>query len=237
MRRKKNDEISLELFPASEIAQFIPDSSGEFVYRPLRLGDFNRGYVIELFLYDFTLSYLELLSDLTTVGHVSKEAFRARFESMTVKPQAYFIVVVEDTKVEIYPRSCGASQKTHSPVVVANTRRTDPNEDENLKKLREIPRFQPLLRGVLPGQRDQPSIFSKIDPKYISRFIHRLQIHFTACQQTINAEQTKLNAKITELSLEEVTSGLQILNELLPENERLPSLPQFRAPKTKQIDS
>ncbi|KAI6197020.1 hypothetical protein M3Y94_01176100 [Aphelenchoides besseyi] len=93
-----------------------------------------------------------------------------------------------------------ASQKTHSPVVVANTRRTDPNEDENLKKLREIPRFQPLLRGVLPGQRDQPSIFSKIDPKYISRFIHRLQIHFTACQQTVTAEQTKLNAKITEVN-------------------------------------
>ncbi|KAI6197021.1 hypothetical protein M3Y94_01176200 [Aphelenchoides besseyi] len=79
------EETEIELFPASEISQFIPDSSGEFVYRPLRLSDFNRGY-------------LELLSDLTTVGHVSKEAFRARFETMTVKPQAYFIVVVEDTK-------------------------------------------------------------------------------------------------------------------------------------------
>ncbi|KAI6242683.1 BLOC-1-related complex subunit 5 [Aphelenchoides fujianensis] len=173
-------------------------------------------------------------------------------------------------------KSTRSSQKTHSPVVVANQRRTDPNEDENLKKLREIPRFQPLLKGVLPGQRDPPGVFQKIDPKHISRFVHRLQIHFAACHRAVGAEQTALCTKITEVDtttsdvfkrtsihakkyetltadlkriqtlesnldslqtlLEDVTRGLQTLNELLPDDQRLPLLPLFCAPKTKQIE-
>lgn len=63
----------------------------------------------------------------------------------------------------------------------------------------EIPRFQPLLKGVLPGQRDPQSIFTKIDPRYISRFVHRLQEHFTICYQVVSNEQTSIFARISEV--------------------------------------
>lgn len=56
--------------------------------RPLKVGDYDRGY-------------LELLSQLTAVGEVSKEQFVERFNIMAnTRPQAYYVVVVEEKKSE-----------------------------------------------------------------------------------------------------------------------------------------
>lgn len=101
-----------------------------------------------------------------------------------------------------------------SPIVVVNSRGSagNPEDDENLKKLKEIPRFYPILKGVLPGQRDPPSVFSKIDPRYLLRFTHRLQEHFTICHQTISSEQNSLFAKISDVSFRD---GFISLNSLI----------------------
>ncbi|KAI6183996.1 BLOC-1-related complex subunit 5 [Aphelenchoides bicaudatus] len=158
-----------------------------------------------------------------------------------------------------------------SPIVVVNSRANaeNPEDDENLKKLKEIPRFHPILKGVLPGQRDSPSVFAKIEPKYILRFTHRLQEHFSICHQTVSSEQNSLFARITEvdqktnavfrrisllgkkyeglaldvkkiqnlstqvesiqLNLDGIIKDLEHLNNLLPENQRLPELPKMPA--------
>ncbi|CAB3398536.1 unnamed protein product [Caenorhabditis bovis] len=55
-----------------------------FKVRPLNSNDFSNGY-------------LELLSQLTTVGDVSREKFMERFESMmNTNPKSYYITVIED---------------------------------------------------------------------------------------------------------------------------------------------
>ncbi|CAD5215065.1 unnamed protein product [Bursaphelenchus xylophilus] len=156
----------------------------------------------------------------------------------------------------------------HSPIVVVNSMGHpvgDPKDDEDLKKLKEIPRFNPLLLGVLPGQRDSPSIFNKVDPKYIARFVHRLQQHFSACHKAVSSNQTQLINEITnadqktsallrrvslcskkyesftndlkrvelldnqlndvQRQLNDLLTGMQSLNLLLKESDRLPELP------------
>ncbi|CAD5210249.1 unnamed protein product [Bursaphelenchus okinawaensis] len=92
-------------------------------------------------------------------------------------------------------RRRGSLHKSNSPIVVVNAKGQpigDPKDDEDLKKLKEIPRFQPLLLGVLPGQRDSPSIYTKVEPKYIIRFVNRLQQHFTACHKAVSTHQSQL---------------------------------------------
>ncbi|KAJ8880683.1 hypothetical protein PR048_017153 [Dryococelus australis] len=53
--------------------------------RPLCRGDYDRGF-------------LQLLSQLTHVGHISREQFLGRFSSMKACPDTYYVTVVEDTQ-------------------------------------------------------------------------------------------------------------------------------------------
>ncbi|XP_049847944.1 glucosamine 6-phosphate N-acetyltransferase-like [Schistocerca gregaria] len=53
--------------------------------RPLRRGDFDRGYC-------------QLLEQLTTVGQLSKNAFESRFEELRMAEGMYYIVVIEDRR-------------------------------------------------------------------------------------------------------------------------------------------
>ncbi|XP_005105659.1 glucosamine 6-phosphate N-acetyltransferase [Aplysia californica] len=56
--------------------------------RPLCLDDYEKGY-------------MELLSQLTAVGEVSKERFTERFNKMKACVDTYFITVIEDVKLGI----------------------------------------------------------------------------------------------------------------------------------------
>ncbi|XP_052127974.1 probable glucosamine 6-phosphate N-acetyltransferase isoform X2 [Frankliniella occidentalis] len=52
--------------------------------RPLRRADYRRGF-------------LQLLSQLTSVGDVSEEQFLKRFDAMQACPNTYYVTVIEDT--------------------------------------------------------------------------------------------------------------------------------------------
>uniref|UniRef100_A0A915CLL6 BLOC-1-related complex subunit 5 n=1 Tax=Ditylenchus dipsaci TaxID=166011 RepID=A0A915CLL6_9BILA len=94
------------------------------------------------------------------------------------------------------------STKSSSQIVVVNSSATpvgDPKEDEELKKMKEIPRFFPILKGVLPAFKDSPEILTKIEPKYIYRFLHRLQFHFSVCSRTVSSEQSSISTQIVEV--------------------------------------
>eukprot|EP00899_Mesostigma_viride_P010988 jgi/Mesvir1/19891/Mv13172-RA.1 len=58
-------------------------ASTDYVPRPLQLEDFDKGF-------------LELLSQLTTVGTITREAFNARFQQMQARGDDYQILVIED---------------------------------------------------------------------------------------------------------------------------------------------
>ncbi|KAH7727011.1 loss of heterozygosity 12 chromosomal region 1 protein [Aphelenchoides avenae] len=92
-----------------------------------------------------------------------------------------------------------ASQKSQIVVVNASNQPLgDPADDADLKKLKEIPRFFPILKGCLAGHRDSPEIFTKVDHRYIFRFLNRLQQHFAICSQAVATEQTAIYAKVAE---------------------------------------
>lgn len=61
----------------------VVDLGDGLVLRPLRRDDYERGY-------------MQLLSQLTEVGQVSRELFEKRFDSMKACPGTYYICVVED---------------------------------------------------------------------------------------------------------------------------------------------
>ncbi|KAI1732646.1 tumor suppressor protein [Ditylenchus destructor] len=92
-------------------------------------------------------------------------------------------------------------EKTSQIVVVKSTGAPigDPNNDDDLKKIKEVARFFPILKGVLPAFRDSPDILTKVEPKYIYRFLHRLQYHFGFCSQTVSSEQSSICTQIIEV--------------------------------------
>lgn len=66
----------------SDISPANPGDS--LLMRPLHLEDYDRGY-------------LQLLSQLTTVGSVSRKLFEEQFNAYKACPDSYYIVVIEDT--------------------------------------------------------------------------------------------------------------------------------------------
>ncbi|PAV62192.1 hypothetical protein WR25_16991 isoform B [Diploscapter pachys] len=65
----------------SEVLGNVPEG---LAVRPLHIADFDKGY-------------LDLLSQLTTVGPVTREQFNERFLVMQhTQPTAYYVVVIED---------------------------------------------------------------------------------------------------------------------------------------------
>ena len=75
-----------ELFPSALMQQTTRVPPAPFVIRPLRLGDFDKGYV-------------ECLAQLTKVGAMSRELFTSRFRSMERMNRykgTYYCIVVED---------------------------------------------------------------------------------------------------------------------------------------------
>uniref|UniRef100_A0AC34FPV3 BLOC-1-related complex subunit 5 n=1 Tax=Panagrolaimus sp. ES5 TaxID=591445 RepID=A0AC34FPV3_9BILA len=74
----------------------------------------------------------------------------------------------------------------------------EPKDDEDLKRLKEIQRFTPILKGCLPGHRDGTDIYSKIDSKPFIRFAHRFQTHLAICSQIVSSEQSTVFSNIVQ---------------------------------------
>mmetsp|Transcript_32588 Transcript_32588/g.81680 ORF Transcript_32588/g.81680 Transcript_32588/m.81680 type:complete len:185 (+) Transcript_32588:164-718(+) len=81
MAKPPPPEDKRDLFSAS-LLHPVPISPN-FVIRPLRRDDFDRGY-------------MKLLAQLTSVGKVTKEQFERRFDELQQTPGIYYIIVVED---------------------------------------------------------------------------------------------------------------------------------------------
>ncbi|XP_030855561.1 glucosamine 6-phosphate N-acetyltransferase [Strongylocentrotus purpuratus] len=56
----------------------------DLLMRPLQIGDYDKGY-------------LQLLSQLTTVGDVPRKLFEEQFHAYKACPNSYYIIVIEDT--------------------------------------------------------------------------------------------------------------------------------------------
>uniref|UniRef100_A0A183BM56 BLOC-1-related complex subunit 5 n=1 Tax=Globodera pallida TaxID=36090 RepID=A0A183BM56_GLOPA len=138
----------------------------------------------------------------TSTGIPSSFSFLAKKRNSTKSTMISSIVVVNE----------GAS----SSALV------DPSKDPDLRRIKEIPHFLPLLRSVLPGHRDLPEVHQKIDSKNILHFLQRLQHHFKQCAQTVATEQDNDSHK--KGSLNELTRAADSLNQLLSFDDRLPSL-------------
>lgn len=67
----------------SKKGQSYPTPGTGLIARPLNRSDYNKGY-------------LELLSQLTTVGDYTKERFETQFDSMRTLSGVYYIIVIED---------------------------------------------------------------------------------------------------------------------------------------------
>lgn len=66
-------------------SEFWIDLGNDLVLRPLRRDDFDRGY-------------MQLLSQLTVVGDITREIYEKRFDQMKSSAGTYFILVVADLK-------------------------------------------------------------------------------------------------------------------------------------------
>uniref|UniRef100_A0A914VGS3 BLOC-1-related complex subunit 5 n=1 Tax=Plectus sambesii TaxID=2011161 RepID=A0A914VGS3_9BILA len=77
----------------------------------------------------------------------------------------------------------------------------DPSQDEDLKKLQEIPPFFPILRGSLNhvGLKDPPDLYSKFSSKPVLKLCQRLQEHLAATSEVVASEQSSLGTRIREI--------------------------------------
>ncbi|KAK0393038.1 hypothetical protein QR680_000026 [Steinernema hermaphroditum] len=90
----------------------------------------------------------------------------------------------------------GTSVKRSTQIVVVRPGQDpvgDPADDAEIKKLREIRRFLPVLKSALPGMRDSPEVFAKVSSKPILKFCYRLQEHLAVCAKAISKEQASLH--------------------------------------------
>ncbi|XP_068681384.1 glucosamine 6-phosphate N-acetyltransferase-like [Montipora capricornis] len=83
----KEVDLSKGVSRLHECGLSINNPGDNLVLRPLCSGDYEKGFV-------------SLLSQLTKVGDVTKEMFLKRFHAMKSCPSTYYIIVVEDTKLE-----------------------------------------------------------------------------------------------------------------------------------------
>ncbi|XP_033328150.1 glucosamine 6-phosphate N-acetyltransferase [Megalopta genalis] len=75
-------DTEIELFNASILERLSLSQIEGFLIRPLKSGDYDRGF-------------LELLAQLTEVGHIGREQFLKRFHTMK-NTGSYYIIVIED---------------------------------------------------------------------------------------------------------------------------------------------
>nr|CAD2131993.1 unnamed protein product [Meloidogyne enterolobii] len=140
----------------------------------------------------------ELNSPTISMGVPASFSFLARKRNSTKSLLSTSIVVVND----------GAS--TSASI-------SDVNAELDLRRIKEIPHFLPLMQGVLPGYRDLPEILLKIDPRPIYRFLQRLQQHFRECTEAVTTEQGRIFAHIVEID----QLALSLVKKVTNSNKKL----------------
>ncbi|XP_037081339.1 BLOC-1-related complex subunit 5-like [Pollicipes pollicipes] len=112
------------------------------------------------------------------------------------------------------------------------------DEDPDLRRLRLIPHFLPVMRGALtlPGSRD-PDVLDRLDSAAVRQMAGRLQRHLATSAERTAARQAEVTAKVAQkvgevshavqrchLLLDDTVRQLRELNQQLPEEQRLQPL-------------
>merc|ERR1711936_1531910 len=129
------EESRTEMFP-SEILADLDLSSGQATFSPaLTVSDPGSGLMLRsLCLEDYDRGYLALLSQLTSVGDISREEWEARWNQMMDCNSTYYVIVVEDRSMarvvgaatlvreRKFIHSCGSVGRLEDVVVSDNYR-------------------------------------------------------------------------------------------------------------------
>lgn len=94
------------------------------------------------------------------------------------------------------------SVRSTSKIVVVNPTPnavpfSDPNDDEDLRRIREVPKFMPIL-GVYANSSLQHESLTTIDQAAIQKFFQCIQRHSDASSQIISAEQGRVLAHVIQ---------------------------------------
>ncbi|XP_037092330.1 BLOC-1-related complex subunit 5-like [Pollicipes pollicipes] len=79
------------------------------------------------------------------------------------------------------------------------------DEDPDLRRLRLIPHFLPVMRGALtlPGSRD-PDVLDRLDSAAVRQMAGRLQRHLATSAERTAARQAEVTAKVAQLDQQSV---------------------------------
>ncbi|XP_025406225.1 BLOC-1-related complex subunit 5 [Sipha flava] len=110
-------------------------------------------------------------------------------------------------------RSAKKTSKTtpkHNIVVVRAPVQENPNMDEDLFRLKQVPSFLPIMRGTvsLPAARDREAL-ERIDSNALYRLCQLYQAYMSRCATAVTSDQILINKQIVELD-EETTRILNV---------------------------
>jgi len=101
------------------------------------------------------------------------------------------------------------STPKHNIVVVRAAVQENPDMDEDLYRMKQVPSFLPIIRGTvsLPAARDREAL-ERIDSNAFYRLCQLYQAYMSRCAKAVTADQTLINKQILELDNETT----QVLN-------------------------
>ncbi|XP_027842421.2 BLOC-1-related complex subunit 5 [Aphis gossypii] len=101
------------------------------------------------------------------------------------------------------------STPKHNIVVVRAAIQENPDMDEDLYRMKQVPSFLPIIRGTvsLPAARDREAL-ERIDSNAFYRLCQLYQAYMSRCAKAVTADQALINKQILELDNETT----QVLN-------------------------
>jgi len=91
------DESRTELFPSNVLADLDLNASSAIFNPALSVANPGESLVVRsLCLEDYDRGYLSLLSQLTSVGEITREEWEARWHQLRDSNSTYYVIVVED---------------------------------------------------------------------------------------------------------------------------------------------
>merc|ERR1712142_88043 len=100
VNEEQDKMVMTELFPSNILTALDLSKYSAVFNPPLSISSPGEGLrVRSLSLEDYDKGFLEILSQLTCVGKISREEWEARFQAMKSCNDTYFVVVIEDMKL------------------------------------------------------------------------------------------------------------------------------------------
>ncbi|XP_060872939.1 BLOC-1-related complex subunit 5 [Metopolophium dirhodum] len=145
---------------------------------------------------DVDLPYISYMVNRPIGDSPKKPSIMSRGRSMQVEPQR---------SVKKAPKST----PKHNIVVVRAAVQENPDIDEDLFRMKQVPSFLPIIRGTvsLPAARDREAL-ERIDSNAFYRLCQLYQAYMSRCAKAVTADQTLINKQILEIDNETT----QVLN-------------------------